>query len=398
MTSPDARTPAEVPTDSVASPAGPSAKTHRALARAALLIWFPTVGCGLAMWVLPPAFPVFFTLFCVLAGVQLLLGLAAVVAKLLYRKRGGQEKDWAGFQGGLAMLVAPLTWVTGLLPLAGGLVGLGGAWGRPLRLKGRQRHPELREGADWTEGARPNPAGLDAGTRAALEALWLHDAQKEHASVPAFTRVSWLLAAVGAPAELLAACHRAAIEEIEHTQRCFALAAGYAGRSFTVEAMPELLLGGLSLSGDPLVTLAVESLNDGCQLEDFNADVAARCAAVCEEPVTREVLARIAREERSHAEFSWAVLTWALARDPQRVAPQVLRALETLDEVPRPTAVSREKAALVMAADPASLRRHGRLSDAEWGDAWTERLVRTRTRAQALLAALPTTGALRQAA
>ena len=38
--------------------------------------------------------------------------------------------------------------------------------------------------------------------RAALEALWLHDAQKEHASVPAFSRISWMLAAVGAPADV----------------------------------------------------------------------------------------------------------------------------------------------------------------------------------------------------
>ncbi len=39
--------------------------------------------------------------------------------------------------------------------------------------------------------------------------------------------------------------------------------------------------------------LAVESLEDGCLLEDFNADVAAACAAVCEEPVTRAVLAQM---------------------------------------------------------------------------------------------------------
>src|SRR5262249_34788491 len=155
---------------------------------------------------------------------------------------------------------------------------------------------------------------LDEPTRRALEALWLHDAQKEHASVPAFARISWLLAAVGAPADLAEGAHRAALEEIDHTRRCFALAAGYAGRSHSVEPMPDLLLDGLALRGDPRVVLARESLADGCQLEDFNADVAAACAVVCEEPATGAVLDRIAVEERSHADFSWALLRWLLAR------------------------------------------------------------------------------------
>ena len=70
--------------------------------------------------------------------------------------------------------------------------------------------------------------------------------------------------------------------------------------------MPKLLLGlsGIDAVDDPLVTLAIESLGDGCQLEDFNADVAAACAEVCVEPVTRVVLETIAVEERSHADFS----------------------------------------------------------------------------------------------
>jgi len=36
-----------------------------------------------------------------------------------------------------------------------------------------------------------------------------------------------------------------------------------------------------------LEVLAEESLEDGCLLEDFNADVAAACAEVCRDPATR---------------------------------------------------------------------------------------------------------------
>lgn len=261
----------------------------------------------------------------------------------------------------------------------------GGAWGRPLRIRGRQLHPELRVGSDWTQGERPDPRDLDEPTRAALEALWLHDAQKEHASVPAFSRLSWLLAAVGAPAELLEWSHRAAMEEIAHMRLCFALAAGYGWRSFTVEPMPDLLLGGLDLKGKPLEVMAIESVTDGCQLEDFNADVAAACAVVCEEPVTRRVLEQIAKEERSHAEFSWAMLQWLLARDPQGVRSAIATALVKLESYPRPTAVSGDKKALVERADVAALRRHGRLQDVEWAAAWDRRLLQTRARIAELL-------------
>lgn len=324
-------------------------------------------------------------LFTALAFLQFGTGVAAIVTGLINRKKSGGSAVPPLIMGILGILGAISGWVMGILFAAIAAGGAGGAWGRPLRVRGRQLHPELKEGSDWTEGARPDPTGLDDGTRYALEALWLHDAQKEHASVPAFARISWLLAAVGAPAHLVAWSHRAALEEIEHTKLCFALAAGYAGRSFTVEPMPELLLGGLDAKANPLALLATESLSDGCQLEDFNADVAAACAQICREPVTRALLARIAKEERSHADFSWALLEWLLERDRNGVELAIRKALVELDRYPRPTAVSRDKAEIVARADSSLLHRHGRLPDERWAEIWDDRLLETRARVKRLL-------------
>lgn len=321
-------------------------------------------------------------LFHFLAALQVLLGILAAGYGI---ERKSQEAF--GFfpvvLGTLASISAAGGWLLEMAMLSGGLTG--GAWGRPLRIRGRQLHPELKEGADWTEGERPDGTLLGDRERRALEALWLHDAQKEHASVPAFSRISWLLAAVGAPAELSLWAHRAALEEIDHTRRCFALAAGYGGRTHSVEAMPDLLIGALETTQDPLVTLTEESVGDGCQLEDFNADVAAECARVCEEPATRKVLEQIAREERSHAEFSWALLEWLLERDPQKVRRAIEKSLHNLEKYPRPTAVSTDKLALVAHADEAVLRRHGRLPDARWGALWELRRLETRKRINELL-------------
>jgi hypothetical protein len=307
----------------------------------------------------------------ILSGVQLFTGIGAI------------SDPASRLAGILSSVAAPFIGVFSFFGLL--LMSFGGGWGRPLRIRGRQLHPELREGADWTSGDRPDTSDLDPATRNALAALWLHDAQKEHASVPAFSRISWMLAAVGAPAELMAWSHRAALEEIEHAQKCFALAAGYGGTAYTVEPMPELLVGGLDGSADALVTLATESLGDGCQLEDFNADVAAECARVCEEPVTRAVLEQIAREERSHADFSWALLHWLVTHAGDAVRPAIEDCLRRLHEIRRPTAVSRQKHRLVAAADEVQLRRHGRLPDQLWGEIWTRRLNATHRRATELL-------------
>lgn len=323
-------------------------------------------------------------LFWVLLATQELTALTALVLGFvqLCRRSSNFGARALGVCSMLGALPVMYIGAIGALFAAGG-----GGWGRPLRVRGRQVHPELREGADWEHGERPDPTGLDEHTRRALEALWLHDAQKEHASVPAFARVSWLLAAAGAPAELLRRCHRAALEEIAHARLCFALAAGYGGRSHTVLPMPELLHGGLGLEADVVDTLIGESLSDGCLLEDFNADVAAECAAVCEQPVTRSGLERIAREERSHADFSWAVVEWLVQRDREIARPALARAIASLARYQRPTAVSAKKRELVQRADPALLRRHGRLPDQRWGELWQQRLLQTEERARSLLAA-----------
>lgn len=266
----------------------------------------------------------------------------------------------------------------------GGLV-IGAAWGRPLRIRDRQIHPELRIGTEWTRGPTPNTQHLNAATRKALEVLWLHDAQKEHASIPAFSRISWMLAAVGAPAELMDWAHRAALQEIDHTRLCFSLAAGYGGQSHSVQPMPELLLSNLSDNPNPMATLARESILDGCQLEDFNADVALRCSQLCSEPATRQVLEQIAREERSHAEFSWSLTSWLLRQDPAEMGAIVQLAKLQLNSLHRPTAVSRNHQTLVDAADPVQLRLHGRIDDEEWSALWQQRLLQTHARLQALL-------------
>src|SRR5262245_23198851 len=71
---------------------------------------------------------------------------------------------------------------------------------------------------------------LPAEVRHILSEEWSLAARFEHASIASFNKFSLELLAVGAPGTLVAAANRAALQEVEHAQACFAAASAYAGR------------------------------------------------------------------------------------------------------------------------------------------------------------------------
>src|SRR5215471_20838232 len=83
-------------------------------------------------------------LFLFLAFAQLVCGIVAIVFGVRSQRVG------ATVTGVLAAVGAVAGGFLGLVGMALGATG--GAWGRPLRVRGRQLHPTLRNGADWTAG------------------------------------------------------------------------------------------------------------------------------------------------------------------------------------------------------------------------------------------------------
>jgi len=224
----------------------------------------------------------------------------------------------------------------------GGIIGLlvgagGGAHGRPLRRAGRPVVAPVAQHDAWSEGPVPQVDGLPDTVRASLAAAWTRDALAEHASVAAFSQLALQLMAVGAPARLVDASLVAAREEVGHAQRCFALAAAYAGHPVGPDALP----AAVALPGtDPGTTLALESLLDGCIEEAAAARVAAVCALSAEDPALRATLSCLAAEEASHAALSWELVRWSLARDPAGVGAAVQKALAALPIGAATTAVA----------------------------------------------------------
>jgi hypothetical protein len=273
-----------------------------------------------------------------------------------------------------------------LMMLVGSALGaMGGAWGRPLRIVGEQARAELGAGTRWAEGPRPRVDDLDDTTRTALGRMWLHDAIKEHGSVPAFAQLSWELAALGAPPSLLARCQTSALQEIDHAQRCFAAVETYLDAPVRVGPI-DAATSGLSRRGNALrcaKKVALETLEDGCLIEDLNADFAERAHALATDPAMSSLTAIIAREEREHAALAWDILAFCIAFDP-RVADAVRRRLERL-----PTSIvipyDHATAKLVARADDASLAAHGRVPFSEWSALYQQRRAATIERARALL-------------
>lgn len=182
----------------------------------------------------------------------------------------------------------------------------GACCGRGFSVEGRLRVSDAVPREDWRD---PLPeASLDARTALALAASWRRDALAEHASIAAFARATLALLAFGAPPELVAETQRAALDEVDHARRSFALASRYAGAP---EGPGPLDLQG-ALGPMTLPAFAVDTLREGCVGETLAAWVASAQASRASDPMAREALTTIAADEARHAELAWRTLAWCM--------------------------------------------------------------------------------------
>ncbi|MBL8957088.1 MAG: hypothetical protein JNK82_40315 [Myxococcaceae bacterium] len=138
--------------------------------------------------------------------------------------------------------------------------------------------------------ALADPAGRPVRRRRRRSA-----ATAEQESVPAFARVALQLWAHGAPVELIARAHQAALDEIDHARRL--------GADWAPLDLPALDVGSVR-------QLAVESLYDGVWGEGRAAAQAARRATTDPDPVKRAMWAVIARDEQRHADLARDIVGW----------------------------------------------------------------------------------------
>jgi hypothetical protein len=301
-----------------------------------------------------------FTAIAIVLGLGALAIVVATILAIVTLARGGAGKTSAIVALVLGVLSIPVGIFASFWAL---LFSAGsGLHGRPFRggAGTTARTTPTHAGTDWSEGGPcPDLHGIDPKVRKQLAEAWLADAALEHASVAAFGALALDLIALGAPPALVRRSHEAALEEIAHARDCFALASAYAGCSLTAAPFPEVRAPVPDESLEArLERLAVESAVDGCIGEGCAAAAARDAMTRASDPVVREVLARIARDEQSHADSAWELLGWCLAKGGSTVARAVDDALAR--HASTPASVRRP---------PTDLAHHGRIDEAGWGAA-----------------------------
>jgi hypothetical protein len=180
---------------------------------------------------------------------------------------------------------------------------------------------QYREGAVAVR-ARARSAGPHGDSPERARA-WEQAGMEEHASVAAFARLSLQLMAHGAPSDLLRDVHRAALDEVGHAERCWALARRFGASAVGAEPFPfaEPVSAHVTLA-----ELAADAVREGCLGETLGAHLATVAAELCPEPETRAELSAIAAEEAEHAVLSFRIVAWALALGGADVREAVRRA------------------------------------------------------------------------
>jgi hypothetical protein len=227
---------------------------------------------------------------------------AAAVAALFMAPACGS--NGAGSTGGSDTTTAPSTTTS---PSESTAVTSTVIEGRPLRRRGRWRRRELLLPVD--------------DRRHALTA------RAEYASVASFAELALQLMALGAPATLVARCHRAALDEISHA----AIADALDGRPHEPFAPVPHLLGRrigrrCRTRRAQVARLALDSYRDGWLNEGRAAARLDVRAAAASDPNERAALERVAADERGHADLARDVVLWCFELQPRSVGRALPRA------------------------------------------------------------------------
>lgn len=177
--------------------------------------------------------------------------------------------------------------------------------GRPYRIAEERIVASTKARDDWR--AEVGAIAVAANERESLLRTWERIACDEHASIAAFSVASLELMALGAPASLVEAVHRAALDEVEHARLAFAIARSLGGAPIGPSSLP--MPRALSASFDSVVTSTFE---DACIGETLAALRARDDAERATDETIRAALHRIADDEERHAELGWRILAWAV--------------------------------------------------------------------------------------
>lgn len=180
------------------------------------------------------------------------------------------------------------------------LEAVGGPWGKRLA-----RRREKIDDLPWNEASRD--AAPEA--RAAASWVWTQSAFSEYASAAAFAEIAGSLLAAGAPIDLVAAAGDFVVDEVIHTELSARVAMSMGGAAPLDVDLARLVRPPVSAA--PLVRAAELVVRTSCVGEALTLPILKTAKARSRSPLIQAVIARIARDESSHAELGPWFLDWA---------------------------------------------------------------------------------------
>lgn len=181
--------------------------------------------------------------------------------------------------------------------------------GGPAAAHFRRLRPDT-EGLPWESlDARAFPAALVERARLS----WTEGAVGEYTSAAAFAALLRDLLEARAPLDLIGMASAFVADEIFHVELNARMAMRLGGAApFLVDF--EALVPAVDAAADPFARAVERAVRLSCAGEALSAPLLAGTAAVASHPLTRAVLARIARDEPAHARLGYLVLEWAAPR------------------------------------------------------------------------------------
>lgn len=170
---------------------------------------------------------------------------------------------------------------------------------------------------------------------------WAKVAMMEHASVASFSRFSLELMSVGAPIELLALAHQAALDEVKHTQISLSIANQFNSASFAPGSFPISSKVVDSAFGN-MKKIAMAAALEGCIEETLAAAIVFYQAEHFGDN-QKVALRSVALDEANHAAFAWRAVQWMASTSPEvhaAVSEVFVERAQRYESIPQPVAPS----------------------------------------------------------
>ena len=188
-------------------------------------------------------------------------------------------------------------------------------------------HEDLAASPELSARLAEEARRASAHDRAVLAAIWRDRCRAEAAVGNVFDQLVAELAAVGAPASVIALAQRAAGDEDRHARVCADLAAAYADEPLERHPARTVRLASAE-HADARVRTALLVVHVCCISETIACAFVEACLGACDGPALAEVHRRHLGDEIRHARVGWAYLATLPAAVLQELAPRLPAILE----------------------------------------------------------------------